>query len=393
MNDPTQKIGRNNISRIENISNGIWADPDFSTLSSGAKYLYLWSFSNPACDLSGIYKTAIGRISYETGLEAGEAAKALNELIECKYVEYEDGWLWVRTRTKHLHSRSPKLGKAIINGVNKLPLTHSFRGKFIEEYKTVKWLCGFLCEIEVLGEKATKEDNPLYPIDNLCISYAYPIDRLPITYQKDSVYADTRYPIDNLSIGPQGLGLGLGQGQGQGKNKVFTSQINDHAEKQGNPDPTNPPPPEEPQNPPKNDEDEESNTTHHQPPSTPENAPETPQEANPKNNEILPLKPEKLPEIIKKVTMILTECKKLKVNEMAIDSAVAAYRHIDAVQAAYIAVTWASSDGWKTTDAGLTLVAAFRNLEKSQKSAAKKDAHIVHARGDLSIYDQGLNNG
>jgi len=91
--------------------------------------------------------------------------------------------------------------------------------------------------------------------------------------------------------------------------------------------------------------------------------------------------------------MILTECKKLKVNEMAIENAVAAYRHIDAVQAAYTAVTWASSDGWQMTDAGRTLLAAFRNLEKSQKIAVKKDAHIVHARGDLSIYDQGLDNG
>jgi len=62
-----------------------------------------------------------------------------------------------------------------------------------------------------------------------------------------------------------------------------------------------------------------------------------------------------------------------------------------ALQAAYTAVTWASSDGWQMTDAGRTLLAAFRNIEKSEKSMVKKDAHMVHARGDLSIYDQGLN--
>ena len=130
------------MSRREDIDNDIWVDPDFAALTPDAKLLYLWSFTNPSCNMSGLYKIGLPAFEFGTGLSRERVAAALSELQSAGegFALYVDQLLWVRSRVKHLRSRSPQMAKAIANDLMKVRIDHPLRVKFLSKYGSDKWL-------------------------------------------------------------------------------------------------------------------------------------------------------------------------------------------------------------------------------------------------------------
>lgn len=120
------------MSRREDIDNAIWSDPDFDGLSNEAALLYLWSFTNPCCGMAGIYK--IARRKLAEGRLGDALDGALAELAEARFVLYEDGVLWVRSRVKHLRTRGPNMVTSIEGDLEKLPKGNPLINAFCEEY-------------------------------------------------------------------------------------------------------------------------------------------------------------------------------------------------------------------------------------------------------------------
>jgi hypothetical protein len=127
------------MSRREDIDNAIWTDPDFESLSPYATLLYLWSWTNLRCGMAGIYKVS-SRAMTESKVPADQIPAALEELAAARFAFYEDSVLWVRTRVKHIHSRSPQMSKAIAKDLEKVPADHPLRRRFLEEYRSWPWL-------------------------------------------------------------------------------------------------------------------------------------------------------------------------------------------------------------------------------------------------------------
>lgn len=128
------------MSRREDIDNAIWHDPDFAELSSDARYLYLWSFTNPRCNMSGLYKLALAPVPAETGLTMKRVEDALGELAEATFAYYRDGVLWVRSRVAHLRSTNPNMAKSIAKDLGKLAEDHPLRVAFLQKYRLTPWL-------------------------------------------------------------------------------------------------------------------------------------------------------------------------------------------------------------------------------------------------------------
>lgn len=178
------------MSRREDIENSIWSDPDFSSLSPDAKLVYLWSFTNPRCGMAGIYKLALAPVAPELGMSLTRLESALGHLARdgvegAGMAFYERGVLWVRSRVKHLRSKSPQMAKSVASDLRKLPPVHPLVVRFMAMYRSDSWL---------------RED--------LGIAYAEGIGNL------------SKNPIDigdsdNLSGGsPEPPGEGQGEGQG-----------------------------------------------------------------------------------------------------------------------------------------------------------------------------------
>jgi hypothetical protein len=127
------------MSRREDIDNAVWSDPDFHGLSPAAKLVYLWTFTNPRCGMAGIYKVVLGAIALETGLSGTDVSGALEELRQERFVLYTDGVLWVRTRVKHLRTKTPQIAKSIARDLEQIT-SHPLTQAFLDEYRTLGWL-------------------------------------------------------------------------------------------------------------------------------------------------------------------------------------------------------------------------------------------------------------
>lgn len=125
------------MSRCENIDNSFWADPDVAELSADSKYTYIWSWTNPRCGMAGIYKVSAKAAAFETGLPLENVENAFQELQTTRYVFFEDGVLWVRSRIKYIHSRTPQIAKSIASDLGKLP-GHPLVAALLVEYRAAR---------------------------------------------------------------------------------------------------------------------------------------------------------------------------------------------------------------------------------------------------------------
>ena len=132
------------MSNYEYVETRIWSDPTFEALCPNAKLLYLWSFTNPRCNLPGIYKATVRQMSVETGIGPKRVEVALEELEGASLLYYDRTWIFVRARVKYMHNPSPNTAKGIYNEVKKLDAHHPYTQAFLFLYGAETWLASAL---------------------------------------------------------------------------------------------------------------------------------------------------------------------------------------------------------------------------------------------------------
>lgn len=150
------------VSRLEDVNSAIWEDERFDELSPEGKLLYLWSFTNSRCGMSGVYRVKLKSIG-EGCLPPKKRDEALKELEAADYLRYVDGFLWVRSRVKHLRSKGLKIARGVIRDIERVPEDHLLRAAFLTYYVEKAWVSKWLVEAENEG---------------LSITHAQPIDGL-----------------------------------------------------------------------------------------------------------------------------------------------------------------------------------------------------------------------
>jgi len=150
----------------------LWSHPDFQGLSTGAKLLYLYSWSNNHCNAAGLYRISLETIAFETRLPLAEIPTYLEELGPLD-VEWQNGQktLWVKKFLKH-QGRSPKFLVAVAHALDQ-----------ISDQDLVK---------TYLQYNNTLSIPYRYPIDSQSIDNSYSTDR-----DRDSV--KTQYRVQRLS--------------------------------------------------------------------------------------------------------------------------------------------------------------------------------------------------
>lgn len=138
------------MSRLEDINTALWEDEDFDKLSPDAKLVYLWSFTNARCGMCGVYRVR-RRSIVEGCLPTKRSAEAIKELEEHEYVRYVDGWLWVRSRVKHLRTKGSKMATGVVRDIERVPVDHPLRSAFLTEYLENTWVSSWLSDAKVEG--------------------------------------------------------------------------------------------------------------------------------------------------------------------------------------------------------------------------------------------------
>lgn len=130
------------MSRREDIDNSIWSDEQFGGLSPHAKLLYIWSWTNPRCGMSGLYKLPLTHATIETGLTLEQARAAISELAAARFAYHEQGVMFVRTRAKHLRQKTVQIAKSIAADLDKVSADHPLVRAWADEYAEAPWLEG-----------------------------------------------------------------------------------------------------------------------------------------------------------------------------------------------------------------------------------------------------------
>lgn len=146
----------------EDVQTSIWTGHDeFIDLSPDAKLLYLWSFTNSHVNMAGLYRIARQAMRMETTLPPQRFERAFAELVEGRFLLYEGGVLWVRTRVKHLWSTHANFARSIAKDVRKLG-DHPLAGEFLRMYRDFPWLRDELSEIAIPEPKSRDSGEGLH---------------------------------------------------------------------------------------------------------------------------------------------------------------------------------------------------------------------------------------
>lgn len=145
------------MARREDVETSIWDDDDFDALSDDAALLYLWSFTNPRCGMSGVYRVK-SRSICEGRMTPARRTAALEELAEANFVHYVDGFIWVRSRVKHLRTKGPNMATSVVRDIERVPESHWVRGAFLAEYLEGSWVSERLAQADLANPSDTLED-------------------------------------------------------------------------------------------------------------------------------------------------------------------------------------------------------------------------------------------
>lgn len=110
-------------------------------LTPHGKLVYIWTWTNPLCNLAGIYEVHPGAIVDATKLTERKVRLALDEIQQAGLIAYDGRLMWVKGRIGQLGSRNPNVAKAIRKDLSRLN-GHPFIRELREKYDPARhdWL-------------------------------------------------------------------------------------------------------------------------------------------------------------------------------------------------------------------------------------------------------------
>ncbi len=143
------------------ISTAIWNDPDFVTLDSSSKLLFLYLLTNEATSVSGIYiAPPIPIISIHTGISADNIPEVINGLKNVNY-DGDSNTIFISNFLDYNSGGNPNLiEKAIANEYKTMKSSifwPEFSKRYPEQWQKIRELTG-----EVAKDNNAAEDMEKY---------------------------------------------------------------------------------------------------------------------------------------------------------------------------------------------------------------------------------------
>jgi len=123
---------------FRSITTDFWLDSKVEGLSSTAKYMLLYLFTNPKTTLTGCYEVSYRRAGSDMGLNATQAEKAMSELCAANVVSYcaETNEVLIRNWDRYNWTKSSKLAKPLSKGIESIKC-HEFKRYVAEKFNSV----------------------------------------------------------------------------------------------------------------------------------------------------------------------------------------------------------------------------------------------------------------
>ena len=112
----------------------IWSDKGFKKLSSDARQLFIYMFTNESITLCGIYEFDLDVCKLRVNLN-GDFDEIFQEVVSSKMIgwDQEKEIIWVINRFKLLPNKSAKVIAGVIDEIKKIK--HQFTEDFKKKYK------------------------------------------------------------------------------------------------------------------------------------------------------------------------------------------------------------------------------------------------------------------
>jgi len=159
--------------RRQDVASTIWHDQVFEELSTQSKLFFLWSITNQACNVAGVYSVSKALLS-ECGLTKLETEKAISELEAVSLIVYEKPFLWVVNRIRHIRGKNPNVAKSIISTLNSLPADSRIKREVVDLYGEEEWLESLqTVDITTVTKRLAKGSETVpKPLGNTEVSYS-----------------------------------------------------------------------------------------------------------------------------------------------------------------------------------------------------------------------------
>lgn len=185
---------------FRSVQTSMWrVDGWFETLSTDARLLWIYLFTNPSSSPAGIYRLTLRTMSNESGIPLERIAALMAEFSAAGKAYYQDGVVWVvnmrRLQVPGLEgSGAWQIARKIREDIELIPDHNPLKERYCTQI-------GYPVEVEVaIGGK---------PVKRIVVRKGYPMDMVSIPYR----YTDTDTDTDTDTITPFGSGASAPQPQ------------------------------------------------------------------------------------------------------------------------------------------------------------------------------------
>ena len=87
--------------KLRSVNTGFWDDDYILELNITEKALFLYFLTNSQTTLAGVYKIALKKIAFDTGLEIKDIENILSKFQKDKKINYTKGYIIIKNFLKH----------------------------------------------------------------------------------------------------------------------------------------------------------------------------------------------------------------------------------------------------------------------------------------------------
>jgi hypothetical protein len=103
------------------VNTKFWDDSYIVGLKPIEKLVFLYLFTNPLTNISGVYELPLDRVAFDIGISRKKIEPILGKLEENRKIVLSNGWVGVINFIKHQNHANPKIKQGIVSELKRAP--------------------------------------------------------------------------------------------------------------------------------------------------------------------------------------------------------------------------------------------------------------------------------
>jgi predicted DNA-binding transcriptional regulator len=114
-------VGDMSVAKQRIVNTKFWDDSYIVNLNPKEKLIFLYLFTNPVANISGVYELPLERVAFDTGISRQKVEESIKKFEVDRKIVCAYGWIGVVNFIKHQNRNNPKIRQGILAELEHAP--------------------------------------------------------------------------------------------------------------------------------------------------------------------------------------------------------------------------------------------------------------------------------